>query len=103
MTVVALPPEQLDALADKVAERILRAQSAPVASPVASPVVHLGPMTCEQFGAAIGRSAEYVQDHCRTGGLRALPGKPYRILPEELARYRAEGLLTGAAKKRRAA
>ena len=99
MTVVALPPEQLDALADKVAERILRAHSAPVAAPV----VHLGPMTCEQFAAAIGRSAEYVQDHCRTGGLRALPGKPYRILPEELARYRAEGLLVGAAKKRRVA
>lgn len=99
MTVVALPPEQLDALADMVAERILRAQSVPVGAPV----VHLGPMTCEQFGAAIGRSTEYVQDHCRTGGIRHLPGKPYRILPEELARYRAEGPLVGSAKKRRAA
>ena len=97
MTVVALPPEQLDALADKVAERLLRAQGAP------APVVHIGPLTCEQFGEAVGRSTEYVQDHCRTGGIRHLPGKPYRILPEELARYRAEGLLTGAAKKRRVA
>ena len=95
MTVVALPPEQLDALADMVAERILRAHSAPV--------VHLGPMTCEQFGAAIGRRARHVNDLCRLGMLRHLPGKPYRILPEELARYRAEGLLTGTAKKRRVA
>lgn len=97
MTVVALPPDQLDALADKVAERILRAQAAP------STVLHIGPLSCEQFSAAVGRSTEYVQDHCRTGGIRHLPGKPYRILPEELARYRTEGLLTGAAKKRRVA
>lgn len=97
MTVLAIAPEQLDALADKVAERILRAQMAP------APVLHLGPLTCAQFAAAIGREAEYVQDHCRTGGIQHLPGKPYRILPEELARYRADGLLTGAAKKRRAA
>lgn len=94
MTVVALIPEQLDELADKVAERLLRAQASP------APVVQLRPLTCEQFGAAIDRSTEYVQDHCRTGGIRHLPGKPYRILPEELARYRAEGLLTGTAKKR---
>ena len=97
MTVVALLPDQLDALADKVAERLLRAQASP------APIVHLGPLTCEQFAAAIGRKVEYVQDHCRTGGLRHLPGKPYRILPEELARYRAEGLLVGLARKRRAA
>ena len=97
MTVVALMPDQLDALADKVAERILRAQASP------APVVQLGPLTCDQFAAAIGRKVEYVQDHCRTGGIRHLPGKPYRILPEELARYRAEGLLTGTAKKRRVA
>lgn len=98
MTVVALMPDQLDALADKVAERLLRAQSS---TPAAQ--VQLRPLTCEQFGAAIDRSTEYVQDHCRTGGIRHLPGKPYRILPEELARYRAEGLLTGTAKKRRVA
>lgn len=95
MTVVALPPEQLEQLADMVARR-LRA-------PAPAPVVHLGPLSCEQFGAAIGRSTEYVQDHCRTGGIRHLPGKPYRILPEELARFRAEGPLVGAAKKRRVA
>ena len=95
--VLLLAPEQLEAIADKVAERILRAQAAP------APVLHLGPMTCEQFAAAIGRKVEYVQDHCRTGGIRHLPGKPYRILAEELARYRAEGPLVGAARKRRAA
>lgn len=97
MTVVALMPDQLDALAEKVAERLLRAQASP------APVVQLGPLTCKQFGAAIGRRARHVNDLCRLGMLRHLPGKPYRILPEELMRYRAEGQLVGAAKKRRAA
>jgi hypothetical protein len=90
---VMLAPEQLIELADLVAARIRPAMPTPM----------LLPLTTAQFAEQIGRKVEYVQDWARIGGIRHLPGKPYRFLPEEVLRYKREGLLIGRAAKRRAA
>ncbi len=59
--------------------------------------------TPSEFGGLTGLSAYTVQDHCRTGRLRAtkaLSGRGatrgWRISRDELSRYRREGLLPRA-------
>jgi len=50
-----------------------------------------GFLTAAEFAKRIRRSPEYVTDRCRIGTIKALPGKPYRIPAEELARFAKGG------------
>ena len=40
-----------------------------------------------EFAAAIRRRPRYVSDRCRTGKIKTLPGKPYRIPAWEAANW----------------
>lgn len=70
-----LTPETVDLIVDRLAAKLLGQEIVPQM------------LTCEQFGAKIGRSAEYVQDRCRINRIKAAPGKPYRIPASELQRW----------------
>ncbi len=45
------------------------------------------PYTVAEFCKLIRRHDEWVSDRCRSGIIRSLPGKPYRIPVSELARW----------------
>jgi hypothetical protein len=69
----------------------LRADLAARQNTLATPAVRIQPYTVKEFAALIRRHDEFVSDRCRTGLIRSLPGKPYRIPPSELSRWTEGG------------
>lgn len=45
------------------------------------------PLSVPEFAKIIRRKPRFVSDRCRTGKIKTLPGKPYRIHPAEVRRW----------------
>lgn len=67
--------------------RLLRADVKSLKDRAATPADAVAPLSVPEFAKIIRRKPRFVSDRCRTGKIKTLPGKPYRIHPAEVRRW----------------